>query len=632
MTIQRSDITLVELKERLEFLQKHPFHDYWDRMKTRIYLGKEKTPVKIAEEFNAKSSLAEEYKVQVTSDKRIKLSLPRSKFEDNLYIEFYLDFDLFPHWVGRLVVQNLNFVTLKDDDFEYSLDFGGKKKVWGGIDVSRVEIRECMFMRVDKPPILRGVLFDLSAFMEVDFIENKFRGLEVTLLVSDSVKISGEAINISHNILDALIIKYYARGSQIGKPYYCETIIDDNEVYKFLHIDISSKSHGELRFSVSNNTIEALALCYIREEKDDKQEGDLDRFIVEDLELMTLEPRDIWREHALDSAHPGTHRLTMNGGNNITEIYMVGRFPEIVRWGMDERIGDVILERYKGSVKKGKFLESLQLIFLRFGKGAAKEEQDGMSEEKQTISQELAVKMIEANRYIFNFFRQAAIKENKKPLEQVMNYNIALMNQILLKVDNWGWSDKLIMWIGWLLSRHGTSWLLPILWACAAAFTCATIITWTLELGVVGWNSFLAHKTPSALNSHARNYYLFIGSVFSMGLGVLAAGKVLLNVGSITRLTLSKLLLGTVLLTVAISSWILGEWNISEEAQYRTVLVELLHPLERPDRIWGDKSKDIENISRLSFGILGGIFFFYKIFYLICGYEFVRAARRFTIR
>lgn len=190
-----------------------------------------------------------------------------------------------------------------------------------------------------------------------------------------------------------------------------------------------------------------------------------------------------------------------------------------------------------------------------------------------------ARKNIDNNKAVLMRFKKMANDKGDRVQEATINSHIAKCDQQLISLEPFGsfWQDKLIMLIGWLFSNHGTSWILPLLW-------------------IFGTN-------------------LFIGvCIFSIISGTWSAGYI------VFQEFISAMTYGFSLELI----------NLQD---YLYLVGELFYPFSTPLGI----IKEVDNLSNYSdwgFGYIGivALVAISKAVYTICIYEFVRAARRFTIR
>ena len=113
--------------------------------------------------------------------------------------------------------------------------------------------------------------------------------------------------------------------------------------------------------------------------------------------------------------------------NKIKFLRSNGAYPDIMAWGLRENIGEGIECEY-------------ELADAR--------------------------KKIDNNKEALMNFKKLANDKGDKVQEANINYNIASCDDQLIRVEPAEdfWQEQLIMILGRCLSRHGTSWLLPLLW------------------------------------------------------------------------------------------------------------------------------------------------------------------------
>ena len=459
---------------------------------------------------------------------RIKLS--ESDLKDRIYIDYTPGIANMAG-SGDLVISNLEVEIEKNSDVDNPLIF--RRAMYRVLNpyFSSVEIKGCKFVCGRECTALGPLIFDFRMFKKVKFIRNEFPRLNAVIKVFDHLKTDSVRMNVEDNLLFKLAIKYAAFANKPNSFSYAKSVIKGNYIFSSIDIQISPSSLGELKFSLSDNITKELILRY--------------PYIKEAAKTSKKTPKSpqlngVAQKQELDDNYPGRHKLIMGSGNVIDVINMEGKYPEIVSWVVSDNIGAGILEECR------------------------KLHQEDSAKEK-----------VEVNRALFNFFRKIAIDKHKKILEQVMIYNIAKMDRIQLNIDNWPWWDRFIYLVGWHLSEHGTSWILPLRWILRTSL----------------WSSYI--------------FALLLYGQLSVNIEKLSAG----SISSYLKIFLFS-------------------------------LSELIDPfgsprviLWRPEEILS-KAPDLEAVVQSGFSvvIIGVIFFLFKAFYAICIYEFVRAARRFTLK
>ncbi len=223
------------------------------------------------------------------------------------------------------------------------------------------------------------------------------------------------------------------------------------------------------------------------------------------------------------------HDISLSGGNTIRNIEVLASYPEIIDWGLKEFIGENILIHAKGRGKT-----------------------------KNGISDKEARELIAGNKIVLTKFRKMAIDKGDRLQENAINYHITKCDELLLQEVDGFWQEKMIMWIGKVLSRHGTSWLRPLLW-------------------IIGNN-------------------MLVGILIFLILCIQYPGDI-------------------------------TGWGILY------LPLQLFNPLVIPISIEGGIKENF-NYSNIQAGsvVVAFLIILSKAFYAMCIYEFVRAARRFTIK
>ena len=606
----REEITLAELKKVLKNLSKE-VDDIVSKETRKTYKG----PLK-----------------QKRSERTIRFKKGRGIFKDRIYVNLTREFA--NSWSRNLFIHDLK-IKLEDEAEDRSLVLG--RKVRRKIDTwfELVEIRNCGFIRDAGYGPFSPLIINFQNFRKVHFIDNELLDTTAEFQVSEETW----PIIIQNNEFNTLTIRYfdvYIIEFIRQAPWYSKSVIENNRILSFLHIDISRDSGGKMEISLINNKIEALALSYTRKEekekrnekrkgKGKKKEKGEEKFVQAPHHYTPHLFRDILRHQALKDEYPGSHKLILSSGNDIEEIYMTGRYPRIVKWGLNERVGDSLKKRYRRKDRKTGFRAGLSFLLSWLGYGKP-------YENDRTISKGDATARIEANRYIFGFLRKIAIDQNQKVLEQVMNYNITKMDGMLLEINDGPWKDRLLSLASWWLSRHGTSWITPIAFTVVGGVLSATVITAALEAGCVGWGALITDKLALARGDDAallRSFYVILVALLS---GLLAFGGSLFLANVLTKLRWVNFSKGICLLFLTIAIWFTGEWFGGDVISYWAVLFELMHPLGSPKNILDKIPVGVDELLWHTFPIFGIIFFSFKALYAICIYMFFRAATRFTIK
>ncbi len=225
-------------------------------------------------------------------------------------------------------------------------------------------------------------------------------------------------------------------------------------------------------------------------------------------------------------------------GNNIQEIDILDEYPNIIKWGTREEIGEKIAKKYKAT-PKSKYNDNIEVKISTFKRAEVR---------------------VEANKEVLMRFRKLAVDKGDRFQESTINYHIAKCDEqlIALEIVRRFSQDKVIMFLGRLLSRHGTSWLRPLAWIVSINFIASIIIFHTLNDSVCQY-----------VIKECNFWYIF-GEIFNPLSTPTGIAEVIKGIG--------------------------------------------YNPLEDP-----------------YFGI-ASVVVLSKTFYAMCIYEFVRAARRFTLK
>ena len=466
-----------------------------------------------------------------------------SELEGKIFMEF--SWDSAPHQAlgpkARLILQDMR-ILLESREKDWTLELTGALGKKGSSWFSSVEIKECEFILPDNKNQNLELTFSFASFHKINFEDNKRSDVPIVIEVKNFHDLRyASPIHVANNILNGLsinILEEYDRSSASilafmhaqlenfsSDALYRRILIENNRVCNFLRMTVKSNGYERLVFSLHKNKIDRLLLWAGPTDKEKKE--------------MSKE------EETASMSVSGSHSLNMASGNIIEVIEVEGRKPQVAGFSLQERIGEGILEGYEMPNQKGWDVE----------KGAAKTR-------------------IESNRRAFSLFKKIAVDENQKVLEQVMNYYIAKLDGLLLDIDGWPWKDRLIFLVGWLFSKHGTSWTRPLVWM------------------------------------------LVITILSSYMIGLLLYGHIGTDIIQLDVERFNKFI------TLFLFS-----------------LSELVNPLGTPQvilwkpwEIFSVELRTVDTLSKLSSVIIGAVFFLVKAIYAMCVYEFVRAARRFTIK
>ena len=684
--------------DQLEFIEKNPLQNYFRKdVEIQQYLSNKEPLTDMADRLgNVLSDVSDDdkYVISVLAEKRkkgylvfqkptekIKIARAKSDLSDNFYLE-----------ISRVRSEkhgtrlNMNLVI---QDFEIELrgtDVGKQLSLLGSSgEVDRawffsVAIKNCKFTSTLAYHLGAPLPLFFKYFRQIDFIDNEFSGTPVMFrFLGHDEHSSEKGFNVLRNSFKELtvffdedsdhIMTFGRRLDFIGNvvsDFFC--VRTDNKNAKDRKADEKSAEDkksdirdADIRPSYSaalllrNNTIRMLAFF---------DDTDSSQSISPE-----VHGEGLIRYKKLSAAIRTTsHSLNLDSGNAIEIMHLVGRCPEIVGFSLDEKIGDIIMKRFKDH--------------------AEAEREEGKSGAKEKIA---------LNRNILSFLKKIAIDENRKILEQAMNYHISKLDRMILEIDGWRWSDRLISLAGWHLSRHSTSWFRPILWIVGVGLFFATIITWALGEGAMSLISSITDKTTLLLGGDWPSASLFVSAIFTlifvagiMGtslflsyitvgfirqepqriwpsmmsliyiflLFILSVGlaEALEEVGSYFGSTVALLsaawLAGFVLFVLCKFDNLRRDWQLlpalvfviylivilgastvgDDDMLYRKVLIELMYPLGLPSNIINSSSMANQEAISYSFPIFTVLFFSYKAFYAVCIFMFYRAAVRFIIK
>ncbi len=249
---------------------------------------------------------------------------------------------------------------------------------------------------------------------------------------------------------------------------------------------------------------------------------------------------NIFRQFHLGLAKDSEYKYSMNliNGNDIQIMMVLIECPNVMEWGTREKIGENIAKDYKTETKNGHRKRWVHgMAPIRWAK------------KKITNNKEALIR-----------FRKLAIDKGDKFQESTINYHIAKCDEQLIGLEYSSpfSQNKAIMFLGRLLSRHGTSWLRPLAWIVSINFIASIIIF-------------------HILNDSVCQYVI-------------------------------------------------------KECSFWYIFGEIFNPLSTPTGIAeGIKGDGYEHLKGPYIGVAISVLLS-KAFYAMCIYEFVRAARRFTLK
>ena len=418
------------------------------------------------------------------SNEKIRLMPKNQEFRNYLYIdisespvedtETSLKLDLF---LGNVLIK------FEDDEESRSLGPGAIIEKLDAAWACSAEVKNCRFICEEEDSYPYPLTLSFGNFRKVHFIGNKSPVLAMKLIVYSARNFFAEdPIYISKNIFSRLIIEYgspapahekyaveklskgrypsriYSRASYL-KGLTRRITIRNNKISDYLRINIRKVAFKQrIEFLFRKNRAGILSLGY---------GPNFSRDVAPD------PVKDILSYQGLENIIQGRHILNMNRGNTIKIIHIEGKYPIVTNFGVEEKIGTGILKEARVGIL-ARILNAWRIV-----SGSYTE-----VDKARSIERGNAIAKIEVNRYILRFFKDIAINEKRRILEQAMNYHLTIFDGMLLKIDKWLGQDRLISAAGWYLSKHGTSWFLPILWVGVVGALCAFMITDVLRSDV----------------------------------------------------------------------------------------------------------------------------------------------------
>ncbi len=319
---------------------------------------------------------------------------------------------------------------------------------------------------------------------------------------------------------------------------------------------------------VSRCTLKSLSVIAIYSDGTDshlgkKNQGELkDTIVIDSINLYMEFSKNVFQSMTLDLSrysdikYEYAYNMKLINGNDIKELIISGEYPDVIAWGAREKIGESIAKDYytKSNNNQVCIVRWKNFIYhLR--------KRDLMQDGSYVPDIKEAREQIENNKSVLMKFRKFADDKGDRFQESTINYHIATCDEQLVGLERcWGFiQDKAIMFLGRHLSRHGTSWVWPLV--CISIF------------------NFLAACTIySILVGYAGLFFII--------------------------------------------DWDL--WHIFKE---------LYNPLSTPASIVKDICKPFSyQSSKSAYMMVSSLVLLSKAFYAMCIYEFVRAARRFTLK
>ncbi len=419
-----------------------------------------------------------------------------------------------------------------------------------------------------------NLCFDLENCVSCLISENDFSDINVTMMV----KVRPNAFRFVLGDAEMISIKYN-KFNNLSIDYTSDNIDSDgkNDNYRRCTTKIEGNVAESITTSVSKSEHDKLSFLFTKNK--------------------SITSLNISHDANKVSFSSDKYKVRVVEGNRIESINIRGNYPDIVRWGLTEKIGERIIPLYKKErkVHQKKYRESLKnankqyrkdlkqrmkMIIeeyksqdpqLKFMKGSYDIEiaqanliyrrdvisaRENALEELKNNYNEVKSKyegMLEDNKSVLKKIRGIAIERGGMLQEKAIGYHIIKSDEFLLRLEKGLWQDKTTMFFGGLLSRHGTLWFLPLFW-------------------IAGSNLFFAA-------------------------GIYA----LIHYGSTAII------------------------------DYRDIALALFNPLSEPIDITNKLNEIGVSIPDIVFYLFGTVFLLAKGFYAICIYEFIRAARRFTV-
>ena len=668
MATDRLPIKLERIRKHLRFIERYPVHDYL-RQSTKLQelISEEKLQETLKElnsifpegekskyvAFKTVEKIKKKFLFFGKDRERIKIALAPSEIGENFYLELSRADNTNGkiYWSANLVLENLK-ISIKDNKDLYSLNLTAPLLKTSDDWRYSIQIRNCEIVCDTRDRIAGDLTLCFRGFYRVHLIENKSWESITFKFIDNHILSDKEPISISKNHFKWLSVSFEEPPEPM-KAFYRQINFEDNVVFHTLLVHTSDYDEIQrLTFLFRKNAIGTLSLWYVLNDFEDAP--------------SEIKPDMLRYNHWPINREPTGHSLDMATENVIDAIQIVGRYPNILGFGVNEYIGDDILRQFAED---------------------AKTDREG--------ARNNAKLMVETNRGVLGSFKKIAIDESRKVIEQAMNYHISKLDRMLLIIDGGFWLDRLLSWAGWELSRHGASWLRPIVWIIGSALFFAAIITWALgkeglEVGlfladginarpeelrrdfalfglsmttlvmagvVFGASLFFLYAYHGSgikwLNSLAYAHYYsgvviavfwdyveelielgsHLDSLLALLLGMWVAGVIVFGACNVSRMKIGVVQVGFV---IAIYSSIVGavlKTAVGDAGDlYRAVLLELMNPLGSPKNVIESPFVADGLIWGYSFPIFTTVFFSYKALYAICIFMFYRAAARFIIK
>ena len=310
-------------------------------------------------------------------------------------------------------------------------------------------------------------------------------------------------------------------------------------------------------------------------------------FFMEFRKNELIEKLDITYTGSHQSGKEGRYQLKLIQENSIKTIIFQGRCPDVIAWGLNEKIGEIL----------------------------------GTDYAKKFNEEELKTKINQNKQELMVFRKQAADKGDRLH-QAIISRHISKCDEQLISLEGWRnfGQENLTMLAGRLLSNHGSSWLRPLLWVIVSNM-CLSLLIYIMIMagnmyiitGILGFFIAFICMIRVILARKSKFGQLFYESISGIVRGILARKL------EDTLIIVFIFLLCTELLFSLICS--------NNTVTLLSITADLFNPLTTTSDLVSDQI-----ISTNCYAFVGLILAASKALYAACVYEFVRAARQFTYR
>ena len=146
----------------------------------------------------------------------------------------------------------------------------------------------------------------------------------------------------------------------------------------------------------------------------------------------------------------GRFKAKLTGGNCIKNLRFKNKHPDVIEWGLEEKIG----ERLPPSYSKRLFSRCVKLLCSKSTKRTRAKHKEYRQKLKTEINQTKQELM---------WLRKGAVDKGDRLQESIINCHISKCDEQLILLEGCGmWRENLVMWAGRYLSDHGKSWTSPL--------------------------------------------------------------------------------------------------------------------------------------------------------------------------